>query len=108
MLGFQILSVAVFAKVFAISEGLLPPDRKVEKFFSYANLENGLLAGALIFLVGVGLSLYAFVSWHAHHFGRLNVAQMLRLTLPAAAAMTLGVQISVSSFFLGLLRLGKR
>ncbi len=108
LLGFQIVSVAVFAKVFAISEGLLPPDRKVEKFFSYANLENGLLAGALIFFIGVGLSVYAFLSWHAHHFGHLNVAQMLRLTLPAAAAMTLGVQISVSSFFLGLLRLGKR
>jgi len=108
LLGFQIVSVAVFAKVFAISEGLLPPDRKLEKFFSYANLENGLLAGALIFLIGLGLSIYAVLSWHAHHFGPLNVAQMLRLTLPAATAMTLGVQISVSSFFLGLLRLGKR
>ncbi len=108
LLGFQIVTVAVFAKVFAISEGLLPPDRKLEKFFSYANLENGLLAGALIFLIGLGLSIYAVLSWHAHHFGPLNVAQMLRLTLPAATAMTLGVQISVSSFFLGLLRLGKR
>ncbi len=73
-----------------------------------ANLENGLVTGVLIFLAGFGFSIYAVLTWHANHFGPLNTGQMLRLTLPAAAAMTLGVQIAVSSFFLGLLRLGKR
>src|SRR5258708_29774150 len=100
------VTVEGLPRVLAISEGLLPPDRKLEKFFSYANLENGLLAGALIFLIGLGLSIYAVLSWHANHFGPLNVAQMLRLTLPAATAMKLGVQSSVSSFFLGVLRRG--
>jgi glycosyltransferase involved in cell wall biosynthesis len=105
LLGFQAITIALFAKVFAISQGLHPADRKVEKFFTYASLETGLLAGALIFLIGLGLSVYAVVSWRAHHFGQLNTGQMLRLTMPAAVSMTLGLQISLASFFLSLLRI---
>jgi glycosyltransferase involved in cell wall biosynthesis len=105
LLGFQAITIALFAKVFAISQGLLPADTKVEKFFSYASLENGLLAGALVFFGGLGLSVYAVISWRAHHFGPLNTGQMLRLTMPAAVSMTLGLQLSLASFFLGLLRL---
>jgi hypothetical protein len=105
LLGFQAVTIAIFAKVFAISEGLHPADTKVEKFFSYANLETGLLAGSLIFLIGLGLSVYAVAWWRSHHFGQLNTGQMLRLTMPAAVSMTLGLQISLASFFLSLLRI---
>jgi hypothetical protein len=105
LLGFQAITIALFAKVFAISQGLHPADRKVERFFSYANLETGLLTGALVFLIGLGLSVYAVVSWRAHHFGQLNTDQMLRLTMPAAVSMTLGFQLSLASFFLSLLRI---
>jgi len=108
LLGFQAITIAIFAKVFAISEGLLPPDNKVEKFLSYATLEAGLIAGILIFLIGLGLSLYAVASWRSHHFGPLDSSQMLRLTLPAAVSMTLGVQISIASFFLSVLRLKRK
>jgi glycosyltransferase involved in cell wall biosynthesis len=105
LLGFQAITIALFAKVFAISQGLHPADRKVERFFSYANLETGLLTGALVFLIGLGLSVYAVVSWRARHFGQLNTDQMLRLTMPAAVSMTLGFQLSLASFFLSLLRI---
>lgn len=108
LLGFQAIMTALFAKVFAISEGLLPPDNKVEKFFAYISLENGLLLGALIFLIGLGLSIYAVISWRAHQFGALDSSQILRLTLPAAAAMTFGFQLAMASFFLGLLRLKRK
>jgi glycosyltransferase involved in cell wall biosynthesis len=108
LLGFQIMSIALFAKVFAISEGLLPEDRKVQRFFSYVSLENGLFTGIMIFLAGLGLSVLAVAKWKASHFGNLDPSQMLRLTLPAAAAATLGLQIATSSFFLGLLRMRKK
>lgn len=108
LLGFQSVMTALFAKVFAVSEGLLPSDRRMERFFSYANLENGLIAGAFIFLLGLGLSLYAVASWRAHHFGPLDSSQMLRLTLPAAVSMTFGFQLAMGSFFLSLLRLKRK
>lgn len=108
LLGFQAVTMAVFAKVFAVSEGLLPSDRNIERLFSYANLETGLLVGAVIFLLGLGSSVYAVGSWRAHHFGPMNSSQMLRLTLPAAASMTFGFQIAVASFFLSLLQLKRK
>lgn len=107
LMGFQCVTLALFARVFAVSEGLLPGIGKLEKFFSHANLENVLVAGVSIFLLGLGLSGYAVATWREHGFGPLNASQMLRLTLPAAFSMTLGVQISVAAFFLGLLRLKK-
>src|SRR5215472_5292258 len=108
LLGFQGISVALFAKVFAVSEGLLPHDRKIERFFSYANLENGLVTGILIFVVALGCSVYAVGAWRAHHFGSLDSSQMLRLTLPAAVAISLGCQIAIASFFMSLLRMKKQ
>jgi glycosyltransferase involved in cell wall biosynthesis len=108
LLGFQAVVIAMFAKVFAMAEGLLPPDPKMERFFSYVNLENGLVFGGLIFLVGLGLSVYAVESWHSRHFGVLNASQMLRLTLPAAVSMTFGFQVAMASFFLSLLRLKRK
>jgi hypothetical protein len=53
------------------------------------------------------MSVYAVATWRAHHFGPLDSSQILRLTLPAAILMTLGLQIALSSFFLSLLRLKK-
>jgi glycosyltransferase involved in cell wall biosynthesis len=43
IIGFQIVSFAVFTKAFAISEGLLPEDRKLKRFLRYINLEVGLM-----------------------------------------------------------------
>jgi hypothetical protein len=105
LMGFQCITIALFARVFAVSEGLLPRIGKLETFFSHANLENVLVAGASIFLIGLVLSAYAVETWRAHHFGPLNASEMLRLTLPAAVSMTFGFQISIAAFFLGLLRL---
>lgn len=108
LLGFQAVMIALFAKVFATAEGLLPPDQKMERFFSYATLESGLALGGTIFLTGLGLSLYAVASWRSHNFGPLNSSQMLRLTLPAAVSMTFGFQLAMASFFLSLLRLKRK
>jgi glycosyltransferase involved in cell wall biosynthesis len=108
LLGSEAVLIALFAKVFAVSEGLLPPDDKLERFLSYANLENGLSAGILIFLVGLGLSIYAVAFWRAHHFGALDYPQILRLTLPSAVSMIFGFEIGMASFFLSLLQLKRK
>ena len=47
LVGFQLLTFAVFTKIFAITEGLLPEDPRLNRFFEYIKLETGLIAGAL-------------------------------------------------------------
>jgi glycosyltransferase involved in cell wall biosynthesis len=108
LLGFQAIAFAVFTKLFAISEGLLPPDPTLDKAFRYITLEVGLLLGALLILLGLGVSIYAVGFWRSQHFGALDYAQTMRLVIPASLFLTLGVQTVFASFFLSVLGLRRR
>jgi len=105
VIGYQTVNFAVFTKVFAITEGLLPEDPRLSKLFRYVTLETGLIAGGLLFFGGLALSLYALSSWGAHSFGPLDPSHTLRLVIPAVALITLGLQTILSSFFLSILGL---
>ena len=107
LLGFQSITFAAFTKVYAIREGLLPEDRRLEKLLRVASLELGLAAGCLLVAVGFAASLYAVESWGAQHFGDLDPVKVMRLIIPAAVALTLGGQIMLSSFFLSVLLYGR-
>ena len=48
--GYQCILFAVFAKTFAVTEGFLPPDRNLERFFEIVNLERGLAVAAVALL----------------------------------------------------------
>ena len=48
LVGFQLLFFAVFTKVFAITEGLLPEDPRLNRMFEYIKLETGLVLGATL------------------------------------------------------------
>jgi glycosyltransferase involved in cell wall biosynthesis len=108
LLGFQAISFAVFAKVFAITEGLFPADPRFTKLFRVVTLEVGLAVGGLFILLGLAGSWYAFSTWAEHWFGPLNSGEVLRLIIPAVVSLTLGLQIVFSSFFLSVLGLRRR
>ena len=72
-------------------------------------LETGLVVGAILLAAGFGGALYSLARWSATGFGPLNPSVMLRAAIPAAAAMCLGGEVVLTSFFLsflGLRRLG--
>jgi glycosyltransferase involved in cell wall biosynthesis len=108
LLGFQAVAFAVFTKIFAISEGLFPPDPTLNKLFRYITLEVGLLLGALLIVAGSGVSVYAVGFWQARHFGPLDYSSTMRLVIPAALLLTLGAQTVFASFFLSVLGLRRR
>ncbi|MGA2831997.1 MAG: glycosyltransferase family 2 protein [Terracidiphilus sp.] len=108
LLGFQFVSFAVFTKVFAISEGLLPEDARLNRVFRYITLEVGLIAGALLVAFGIGGSIFAVSGWAKESFGVLDAERMLRIVMPSVFSLTLGVQIICASFFLSILGLRRR
>jgi hypothetical protein len=107
-MGYQSIIFAVFTKVFAISEGLLPADPTLDTWFRYITLEVGLLVGAVLMLVGLGLSFYAVGTWQAQHFGPLNYVHTMRLVIPAVLCLIVGLQTEFASFFLSVLGLRRR
>jgi hypothetical protein len=104
-MGFQSVVFAVFTKSFAINMGLLPPDPRITKLFDIVTLEVGLVAGAVLLLLGLAGSIWAFGGWEAASFGELDPTRTLRLVIPSALALILGSQIMLSSFFLSVLAL---
>jgi hypothetical protein len=81
---------------------------RFERLFKFITLETGLLFGCLLLLIGAGMLGYAVFLWHATGFGHLSPTRMLRVTLPSATLLMLGVEAIFDSFFLSLLGLNRR
>jgi glycosyltransferase involved in cell wall biosynthesis len=106
--GFQAVTFAIFAKVFAINARLLPPDERVRRFTSMVNVEVGMAAGILLFLAGLAGGAYALGLWRLAAFGALDPEVTMRVVAPSATAMIVGLQLIFSSFFLGVLGLRRQ
>jgi hypothetical protein len=63
--------------------------------------------GFSLVLLGIGGTVWALSDWGARSFGELEPTRMLRIIVPASLALTLGIQIVLSSFFLSVLGLGR-
>jgi len=105
ILGFQGVIFSLFTKVFAISEGLLPEDARLNTALKYVTLESGVAVGFLLFAGGLVGSVLAVNMWGAQHFGPLNMEVTLRFVVVNVVAIALGGQIILSSFFLSVLGL---
>ncbi len=103
--GFQAVAFATFTKIFAISEGLLPEDPRLNRLFRFINLEVGLVIGGLLMALGLAATVIAVLVWKQHNFGSLDPQQMLRIVIPAALSLTLGFEVVLCSFFLSVLGL---
>ena len=106
--GYQSMLFSVVAKTFAVTEGLLPADPRVERLRRLVPLERGLvLAGASVLLGGVML-LAALNQWRVSDFGRLNYAETMRVVVPGVTLAVLGYQTMLSFFFMSLLEMRRR
>ena len=106
--GYQSIHFAIFSKVFAISEGLLPPDPRVDRFFEYVNLERGALFGVGALLVGAFLLLGAVNQWRLVDYGPLDYTHTMRWVIPGATLTALGFQTILSSFFASILGMRRK
>ncbi len=105
LLGYQSIVFAVFAKTFAISEGLLPRNERMKSFDRIVTLERGLIVGVIALLIGVGLLFAALNQWRILHFGHLDYAHTMRIVVPGVTLTALGFQTILASFFISIMRM---
>jgi glycosyltransferase involved in cell wall biosynthesis len=103
IVGFQSVAFSIFTKVFAISEGLLPEDRRFSRALNHLSLELGLIVGAILLIAGFSGSIWALGNWSSKLFGALNPSQTMRIVIPSITSLALGCQLMFSSFFLSVL-----
>lgn len=109
IVGYQAVVFALFTKTFAITEGLLPPDPRLDRLYRSITLETGLVVGSLVTLAGLVGSLYAVTLWQAQAFGPLEeTALTLRVVIVSGTAIALGLETILASFFLSVLGLRRR
>lgn len=97
--GYQSILFALFTKTFAISEGLMPEDPRLNRFYELVNLEKGLIFGGVLFLVGVALLCCAIFQWYQAGFGPMDYARTMRWVIPGSTLTALGFQTLLGSFF---------
>jgi hypothetical protein len=108
LLGFQAIVFAIFSKTFAVTEGLLPPDPRLERAFRFFKMEAWLVIGALLVAAGLGTAIFGVVVWERHGFGALVPGHVMRIAIPSGLSLALGFQVMLSSFFLSLLRMARQ
>ena len=106
--GYQSILFAIFSKTFAVSEGLMPEDPRLTRFFKTMDLERSLLLSGAGLLIGFGLLLAAIQEWRLVSFGQLDYAKTMRLVVPGATLTALSFQTILSSFFVSILGMRRR
>jgi glycosyltransferase involved in cell wall biosynthesis len=104
LLGAQIISIGLFAKVFSYSERFDRNQRSLERLFRRVTLEHGLLLGAILALIGFAGDVALFRDWAASGFGPLY---RVRTVIFWSLWFFLGVQIMFASFFLSMLGISR-
>jgi hypothetical protein len=108
LVGFQAVLFALFTKVFAITEGLLPEDPRLNKLFKVLTLETGLAAGILLQMTGAACVIYSVMLWNGHGFGPMDPTSLMRLVACAFGLVLLGVETALASFFFSILGLARK
>lgn len=103
LLGFQILSLGAFTKAFAMNESFDMRGRIFGRFFKWFSLEMGIIAGAFLVWLGLMADMAILTTWIARRMGELGSTHAVFV---ATTIIALGVQITFSSFFLGMLSIG--
>jgi hypothetical protein len=103
VVGVQSMLFWVFAKIYGVREGIVPPDLGFERFIARAHLEISLVAAGVMFAAGIGLGIAAFSSWWADAFGGLDPSFSMRLVIPSTTLILLSFQVAFGRLFVSVL-----
>ncbi len=101
-LGFQLVAYSVILRLLMIAARLIPPQPRFAWWVNWLRLEHGLGVAALLIAAGSAGVLWLARGWQADGFGSLDPFQTMRVAIPAAVAITLGLQVAFAALFLSL------
>ena len=109
LVGAQAVFFGVCAKIFGVTEGLLPKDPVLESLFDkWVTLETGLAGSALALLAGAWLVGHVLLDWSAAGFHGLAYSDTMRWMIPGVLFIVLGAEGVFGSFLLSLLGIRRR
>lgn len=108
IVGYQAVTTAIAARIFAVSEEIGPAAPWMQSAFKIFTLERGLLLGLLFSLVGFAFIGSAALGWIQAGFGPLVPSVTMRPVSVGATFIALGVQTLLMSFLYSMLGIRRR
>jgi hypothetical protein len=108
LLGYQTVLFAVFARIFAMTQGLLPPQGRMKAIFKHVTLESGLMLGLALLFAGFGGSLATLLGWRRTGYGPFSCSTHCASRFPRRSQSHLEHKPSSQAFFLSVLGLDVR
>lgn len=102
--GSQVISLGLSAKAYGVYH-LGEKDKLHDKYEGRVRLEHGLIAGALVMLVGLALATVVVIDWVGNDFGALGQEQLAVFSL---TLVVLGLQTIFTSFFMSIVGMHSR
>ena len=104
LLGGQLVAQSLVLRFLMVHERLLPPDPKFMERLARLKFEYGFALGTLLALAGFAGIGYLTWSWAAHGFGSLDPFATMRIAIPSATAVALGLELDIAALFLSLVK----
>jgi len=98
VVGFQLVQFAYLSKLFAVNAGLMPNKAWIERLNRVLTLERGVVAAVVMILVALLGVFWGFGLWAGVSFGDLDPERVMRILIPSATLLSLGVQLFFGSF----------
>ena len=108
VVGVNAILLACFARMYAVSAGLLSESDGLTRWLQRLSLERVLLAGLLLIVAGVVGSVVAVAVWGSESFEALDPSETMRIVIPSITAVAIGAEFVFASFVIGVLGLPRR
>lgn len=113
IIGVNLALFSIYTKIYALQSHFIPPSptsspntkKNALSFIYRLNTEKCILSGLAFATVGLALAVLSVALWGGESFGALNPERFMRITIPAAGAMVIGVQLMFAGFFIDILRI---
>lgn len=103
IIGAQLMSFAVVARLFGVREKLWPTSARIDLARKWFTIDRTCVAGAIMLVAGLVIAAVALGGWAGGGFHDMNVEGTMRLAIPSVLLCALGVQALVTGFFTALL-----
>ena len=105
LIGVQSISFGVIAQRFAIAYGFLPQSKWSSSIIDLLTLERGLIAAAVLAMLGIAGLIWSVAIWASVGFGLLKYAIVMRVLVASFTSIAIGIQFGLLAFLSSIMDL---
>jgi len=103
LVGMQTIIMAILARIFSSTLGVLPKSQQITRFQSHFTLERGIILGMVLMTIGICGFVVLLLNWNGSGFDDFSTLTSLRISGAIILATLSGVQILFASFFTSMM-----